>query len=257
MPMVSVEMHTLLSGILFSWCAVRDNLKKFRSATGNVSGRTFGEKAVEPTTLLSSIFAFITPPEKSIVEKALANNVSEHDREELMDLFCRMGCHNIPTSFDQMLPAVLKTAHQNLIQESHYPLEHITATARLTLLLYMPDIKAVREMYIAKQPTTANVLKLIKSTPTNGPEEKVLGFLKLYIKSLDAPTLLKFLRFVTGADVMCANHIEICFNRTPPGAGRVPVAHTCGPSLDSAYRELKADFTHILQVKNCLIMKLV
>ena len=222
----------------------------------------FGEEAVEPSMLLSSFLAFITPPEKSVVEKALANNVSEHDREELMDLFCRMGCHNIPTSSDQMLPAVLKTAHQNLIQESHYPLEHVTATARLTLLMYMPDKEAVREMYIAKQPTTANVLKLIKSTPANGPEEKVLGFLKLYIKSLDAPTLLKFLRFVTGADVMCTNHIEICFNRTPPGAGRVPVAHTCGPSLDlsttyAAYRELKADFTYILQDKNCLIMKLV
>ena len=114
----------------------------------------------------------------------------------------------------------------------------------------MKSVKAVKSMYSIKRPTSKNVIRLINAIPINRAEEKVLGYLKLFIKSPDegSETLA---RFLTGANIICVDHIDVTFNKTPPGAGRIPVAHTCGHCLDlsttyAAYCQLKSVFSHIL-----------
>ena len=69
-----------------------------------------------------------------MVLKSLSEDeLDEEEKEELTDIFCRLGCHIIPTSQQDFRPALIRTAHQN-IRYYQYPLGHMRETARQTLL---------------------------------------------------------------------------------------------------------------------------
>ena len=90
------------------------------------------------------------------------------------------------------------------------------------------------------------------SSPVRAPGGNS-GFLKQFIKSLDAVSLKVFLKFLTGFDVMVLQTISVSFNSVEE-IGRTPITHSCGPTLVlpstyPSYNALADEFTNILREK--------
>lgn len=62
--------------------------------------------------------------------------------------------------------------------------------------------------------------------------------------------LRRFLRFVTGSDVICVTKVEVIFTALE-GLARRPIAHTCGSVLElpctyNSYPELRVEMENVL-----------
>lgn len=153
----------------------------------------------------------------------------EYDRDDLLDMLSRMGGNAVPDG-DAIKDTIIQTAHKQLIQEPMYALKMMAASAQCTLKSLLPTVSAVLALYESKIPTAKGIIALLKPNEKQPSHSKTMQFLKLFIRSLDKDKLHKFLRFSTGADVICVSHIDVEFTDVR-GLQRCPVAHTCGPLL--------------------------
>ena len=97
-------------------------------------------------------------------------------------------------------------------------------------------------MFLDSKPTAKKVIKALDAKPTSEAEKKSLGFLKKFIKSLDAVSFKVFLKFLTGSDMLLQKTIFVAFTSVE-SIMRAPVVHTCGPCLElpstsQSYNEL-------------------
>ena len=72
---------------------------------------------------------------------------------------------------------------------------------------------------------------MVQAVPQSNAERAAVDYLKRFIRGLDQSQLKAFLRYVTGADVICVKHIVVEFS-TLEGLARRPIAHTCGCVLE-------------------------
>ena len=85
------------------------------------------------------------------------------------------------------------------------------------------------KFYRDSEPTNNKVLALLKADQKNDAERDSFKYLQQYTCGLEQVQLLKFLRFVTGADIVSGiTMISVNFIKIQ-GFQRRPVAHTCGP----------------------------
>ena len=92
---------------------------------------------------------------------------------------------------------------------------------------------------------------MIEAKPSNESEKDSLGYLKQYIRGLDQSLLEKFLKFVSGSDLVTFTKINVSFTVPANEFERRPIVHTCGPLIEvpSTYNnffELREDFSNIL-----------
>ena len=125
---------------------------------------------------------------------------------------------------------VVEIAHKELVQKPRY-----VADCWLDVLhLLKPHIMSTDglfQMYESLHPSTQKVCKLIKADPKTPVENESVGYLKRWIKGLDANGLAKFLRISTGSDVILCEAIEIAFSSLT-GTSRRPIFHTCGAVIE-------------------------
>lgn len=200
---------------------------------------------------------YVTPFEKDIITSVLDGR--GYDEDDLLDMLSRMGAHAVPEG-DAIKDTVIQTAHKQIIQEPMYALQMMADSAQFTLKSLLPTVSAVSALYKAKVPTANSIIALLKSDEKLPAHSKTMQFLKLFIRSLDKEKLHKFLRFTTGADIICVSHIDVEFTDLR-GLHRCPVAHTCGPLLQvpctySTYTEFRREFSCILDA-NCWKMDLL
>ena len=89
----------------------------------------------------------------------------------------------------------------------------------------------VQKVYRDSELTNKKVLALLKADLKNDPERDSFKYLQQYIRRLEQVQLLKFLRFVAGANIVSGvTMISVNFIKIE-GFQRRPVAHTCGPLL--------------------------
>lgn len=212
-------------------------------------GLVYGESEITPGILMASFLRYIAPFEKDIITSALDGSIGADDQDELLDILSRMGCHTVP-SHDSMKCTILQVAHKQLIQEPKYALEVMADVTRSTLQKLLPEVSNLEALYEAKKPTVKQVLNMINAEVQNAAQNKTMNFLKQFIRSLDDGRLQKFLRFVTGADMLCVEKIDIQFTDIR-GLQRRPVAHTCGPLLEvpctyNTYTEFRSEFQNIV-----------
>lgn len=117
----------------------------------------------------------------------------------------------------------------------------------------MATIEGLSNLYQKVKPTNRKVLSMIEADPQNNSERAAVDFLKRFVREMDQAQLNSFLRYVTGADVICVPHISVQFS-TLDGLARRPIAHTCGsvlelPSTYDTFPELREEFTNILAKK--------
>ena len=176
--------------------------------------------------------------------------MSEDDKDDLLDILSRAVCHTVPSA-DNVRETLINAAHKELIQVPKYALDAIASTSRDTLQLLLPSVEVILKLYEETKPTPRKFIRAIKATPTSRGQEEALGYLKQFIRSLDPATLRKFIRHCTGAEMLCFDSLYVEFNAVKKGAGRCPVAHTCGPTLIlpstySSYNELRCELSNIL-----------
>lgn len=212
----------------------------------------FGEKEVCEETLLDSFYRYLAQDDEDVVREALKGREGEGstEYEELLDLLDRYGCRKLPTP-QNVKELILELAHKELIQRPQY----VADCWSVLLLKYLKGsdlstAKKVQERYIALQPTTRKVIGMIQAKPCNNSERSALDHLKRFIRGMDLTQLKSFLMFVTGADVLCVDTIDVDFTQLD-GLQRRPIAHTCGcvlelPSTYDSYMELRAEFSNVL-----------
>lgn len=209
----------------------------------------FGENEVSDDLLLESLIMFVSQSDREIMTTALKEDLSEDDRDELIDLLDRLDVTVLPTQ-NNLKSILLKVAHKQLIQKPRCACEKMSLIAGASLKEAFVSTEHVLLMYENKKPTTKKLLKLLQASPSTQAETQSFRFLQQYIRGLDEVGLRRMLRFITGSDVICVDKIDIMFTSTD-GLARRPIAHTCGPVLElpwtyASYPELRTAFDNIL-----------
>ncbi|KAH3781126.1 hypothetical protein DPMN_158951 [Dreissena polymorpha] len=93
---------------------------------------------------------------------------------------------------------------------------------------------------------------MIQTEAINSDEERVLGYLRRFIRDINSDLLRLFCRFVSGSDNLSFAAINVHFVPHLRGLARRIVAHTCSQTLDlptsyMTYNEFAAETRAILQ----------
>ncbi len=168
-----------------------------------------------------------------------------------MDMLSRFGCREVPDSLN-IKDVIVKVAQYEFIAK---PLAAITMISTGIPLLHTSfwshkSVEDLRLLYLGLTATSAKVLEVVESDPTDKNEERVLGYLTQYIGSMSQDKVRRFLRFTTGSSVCMTKKITVVFNRLS-GFARRPISHTCScllqlPSSYATYLELVNEFNHVL-----------
>ena len=211
-----------------------------------------GEDQVDEEELLASFSNYITSDEREALQMmvSLSDNPDCQDCD-LIDFLSTYKCFRQPT-VQTIRTTGLELAHQELIQRPRYIAEcwaPVVATLK------------TRELYSDMKPTSKKVIRALKVTPSNDSEKQRFDFLKTFVRSLDAPSLKIFLKFVTGSDALVTDEISISFIATD-GLARRPLAHICGPTLEipsiyQVYNEMMEEFNNILTEKESWTFNIV
>ena len=162
-----------------------------------------GEHEMTPDIMSESLRMYLCETDRHVTDKALrGEGLDKGDKHDFLDLLSRVNCHSIQKHVE-VLHYVLCIAHKELIQEPKYALDTIASTAREGLQLLVPCPDAIRDMNDSKKPTPCKVIKLLDANPLHNEQRSALSYLKRFIKGLYDTMLKKFLRHVTGAEMIC------------------------------------------------------
>ena len=185
----------------------------------------FGENAVPAEILLKSFQNYIAKDEEDVAE-ALKGNF---DADELIDVLDRFSCRKVPTK-ENTRDLTLKVAHKEMIQKPQYVADMWPeALMILNSKEKLITIESLCHLYQTGEPTNRKVQSMIQADPQNNSERAATEFLKRFVRGMDEAQLKSFLRYVTGADVICVPCISVQFS-TLDGFARRSIAHTCGGS---------------------------
>ena len=104
-------------------------------------------------------------------------------------------------------------AHEDLIQAPQYVIDSWKNI--FTVLSKEPAFASPQSVqdFCKRVKPSSGVLDLLKAQPTNNGEREALGYLKRYVRGLEGELLCKFLRFCTGASMLCVPSIDVTFTR--------------------------------------------
>jgi hypothetical protein len=208
----------------------------------------FGEDNINGNMLMESFKHFVSESERGVIDRCMSDEI-DISGEELLDLLSAFDCKK-SISKENLLATLNEIAHKELIQKPQYVAECWKIIIP-DLIACFPTQVALDEFYARLHPTNAKVVASISVEATSEAERESLKHLKRYIKGLDASKLSKFLRFVTGSDIMLFDHIQVSFT-TLEGNQRRPIAHTCNfllelPSTYQSFPELRENFNAVLE----------
>ena len=212
----------------------------------------FNENAVSEEMLLHSFLRYVAKDEMEVITAVLKGESGLEDNEEQQDLLDRFGCRKLPTK-ENVRYLLLEIAHKEIIQRAQYVADSWRNVLQVVIHRReeVSTVEGLCTLYNLVEPTNRKVLQLLNAAPNSNSERAAVDFLKRYIRGLDVSKLKLFLRFTTGADVICVNSIGVEFSRLE-GLGRRPITHTCGPVLElpstyETFPELREEFSNILE----------
>ena len=122
-----------------------------------------------------------------------------------------------------------------------------------------PNPKELSEFYKERAPTSRRVVKALKVNDLTEIQRSVLHFLQRFIKSLNQKDLCRFLKFVTGGDILPDHPIQVIFMEN---IVRAPRSRTCVPQLElqgiyNCYNKLAEEFTNILNCSDSFLISFI
>ena len=216
-----------------------------------VSTVLFDEEVITNDLMLESFLSYISSDEKDLVTEALKKEeLSEEQNEEWEEFLERCGSRKIP-KFEQLFDVILEISHKELIQIAQYIIDSWKTPVKNTNIFdNISTVDDLKRLYERCKPTVKRVLGLIDAKPSFGPQRDVLSYLKRYIRGLQEEKLTKFLRFCTGATIICIEKIVVDFSNLE-GLERRPIAHICGATLElptaySSFPQFREEMNNIL-----------
>ena len=191
-----------------------------------------GEKIADEL-LLKSFLRYVSKDERELIKLALnGSDLNEKQEEEWTDFLERFDCRSIPMK-EKRQKLILELAHKEMIQISQFIIDSWRKSFKAMPASYgaFRSLEGFEQLYESATPTVKRVLDLLRADPTSNSERSVFSFLKRYVRGLDGEKLTMFLRYCTGATMVCVESIKVSFTDLD-GAARRPVAHTCGSVLE-------------------------
>ena len=191
--------------------------------------------------------------ERETVQSVLATDAKESifEREDFLDILDRFKCRSNVTKFNTR-NIIIELAKQELIQKPHL-MAHSWANNSKYFKHEegFQSVQNITKFFEKLLATPKRIIGLIEAKPSSESEKDRLGYLKQYIRGLDQSLLKKFLKFVSGSDLVTFTKINVSFTVPANEFQRLPIVHTCGPLIEvpSTYNnfcELREDFSNIL-----------
>ncbi|KAK0151962.1 hypothetical protein N1851_006661 [Merluccius polli] len=220
-----------------------------RLAPAYTTALLFGEHAVPTDMLFESLQYYLSQSERDLIATALQEDLDKDAQEDFLDMLDRLGVKAIPKR-ENIKATLIQVAHKQIIQEPKYALDNMSEVAAECLKTAIKTPQDLLVIYSDKKPTCRKVLKMIEASPVSPAEKQAHQYLQQYVRGLDEIGLRKFLRFITGSDIISVPRIAISFNNLE-GLSRRPVAHTCGAVLElpctyNSFPELRMEMEHVL-----------
>ena len=154
-----------------------------------------------------------------------------YTEEKFLDTMERLNCRSQVHPLN-VYGVILELAKQELIQKPYIMVCSWKKTYLLKRYDEFKSFETVQKLYKDSEPTTKKVLALLKADPKTDSERECLKYLQRHIRGLDKVFLLKFLRFVTGTNIVSnISKLPVSFIKMQDFQRR-PIAHTCGPLLE-------------------------
>ena len=212
---------------------------------------------IPSSVLVAAFIDCISTLEQQLVRNALkCTYFEEKARADLISLFSRFGCCEIPTPMN---------LRKIIIESAKYEFLHKPAAASVMIHFGIPDdhkgfwknlgTGGICNLYSLLSVTSEKVIDCLECSEfSNCMEEKVFNYLKTMIGNILRDDLRNFLRFVTGSSVITPRNITVIFNSTT-GFSRSPFAHTCSQTLElpityKNYSDFYSEWMAILNNEN-------
>ena len=186
-----------------------------------------------------------------MIEEALkCESEDVYFSDEFIEIMEQFKCRSLVNK-NNVKEVIVELSKQELYQKPH-----LTASCWKSLFYPLktkfPNPDDLRCLYQTLEPTNKKVISCIIASPQNEAESKCLQYFKKYIRSLDATMLKHLLCFLTGAEILVVEAINVTFKKNESKFTRKPIAHTCGPCLElpstySNFCELREEFSSILK----------
>ena len=212
----------------------------------------FGNQ-VPDSMFVDSFTKYLSPVEEEFIVDIIRKNQLPDD-DEFTDFLERFKCRSVVTT-ENLSQVILEISKQELVQKPHLMISSLQPfVQQLKQYAQFQTIPAVEGFYDSLKPTTKKVLSCLTSNPQSDGERDAFKFLQRFVRGLEMPKLLQFLRFTTAMDIMIDKKIEVTFLKCE-GLSARPIAHTCGLLLEISstyanYVELREDFMNILNRDN-------
>ena len=213
----------------------------------------FGNQ-VPDSMFVDSFTKYLSPVEEEFIVDIMRKNQLPDDEDEFTDFLERFKCRRVVTT-ENLNQVILEISKQELVQKPHLMISSLQPfVQQLKQYPQFQTISAIEGFYDNLKPTTKKVLSCLTSNPQSEGERDAFKYLQRFVRGLEMPKLLQFLRFSTAMDIMVDKKIEVTFIKCE-GLSSRPIAHTCGPLLEipSTYAnfvELREDFMNILNRDN-------
>lgn len=174
---------------------------------------------------------FLTRDEKICLETVLHTSSSqlwEENLDEVLDILGEHECKKKVTA-DNLKTILNEIGHKELIQEPTY-----IKNCWQDIFNKYKFSEKVTNLSLLKDnliPTCKKVVAKLQFTDDNSDKCDTGKFLKKFVKELDEKDLAKFLRFVTGSNLLSDGRIQVD-TVSMSDFTRRPVAHTCGRTLE-------------------------
>ena len=194
--------------------------------------KLFEREKIADELLMKLFLRYVSKDERELIKAALDEGDVNEKQEEWIDFLDRFDCRSIPTK-EKRQKVILELAHKEMVQIAQFIIDSWRKPLKDMPTSYgmFSSFECLEELYDNATPTVKRVLDLLRADPTTNSERSVLSFLKRYIRGLDDEKLTMFLRYCTGATMVCVDSINVSFTDLD-GEARRPVAHTCGSVLE-------------------------
>ena len=197
--------------------------------------------------LKSSFFDYVSESDKETLEEAF-DNFTSVDMEDLLEVLDSYGCRSV-VSAQNVKMIILEIAHKELIQAPNFVTDCWKEVFKEVQYKGLLDTDRLNQLYETLIPKTKQVVSMMKFQEDKA-EHETAKHLKRYVKNMDAQKLRKFLRFVTGSDLVVCREINVTF-ASMHGISRRPIAHTCSCTLELAdqfqsFMDFRKEFDSVL-----------
>ena len=194
-----------------------------------------------------SYFRFLPVGDKEVLADALKGN-NEID-DDVYDTLSSLDSYRAPATANELKSLIVELARRDILMRPSYmreAFEDVLAGQKV-----VANVRKLSAIYRSGVPTGKKILKLLSADPENDREAEVYKYLTEFIRTLKKEDIPLFMRYVTGADMMCVGKISVIFTRVSTGERKI-VAHTCGPVLDvpstyESYPQFREEFLNLLK----------